>query len=139
MKAYILLAVILLIMYYKYTNSVNNFIGGEDLSALANTINTQNDVGIDEPPLGVSAPSAPSAPQVVSMDEYNRKLKEIDMLNNQVKRYDTRIRNLVKQNRSMRASRRADYLMNKYDTDPKNGMITYKEIVNKETSNSRKF
>ena len=61
------------------------------------------------------------------------------MLNNQAKRYDTRIRNLVKQNRSMRANRRADYLMNKYDTDPKNGMITYKEIVNKETSNSRTF
>lgn len=135
MKAYILLAVILLIMYYKYTNSVNNFIGGEDLVA-------PNDVGIDESPLEVeapSAPAAPAAPSVVSIDEYNRKLKEIDMLNNQAKRYDTRIRNLVKQNRSMRASRRADYLMNKYDTDPKNGMITYKEIVNKETSNSRKF
>jgi len=128
MKEYILLAVILLIMFYKYTNSVNNFIGGEEKGQRiypdTQNLETQNR---DMPSSSDSPP-----PQLVSMDEYNKKLKEIDILNSQVKRYDTRIKILVKENNSMRASRKAKYLMNRYDTDPKNGMISYGEIFNKE-------
>lgn len=154
MKAYIVLTVILLIMFYLKSSSINNFIGGEELEVGNIAVNTpiqpvqtssQAVPNIEEPPtaptpdVAIAEPPPPPPKPQVSIEKYNRKLKEIDMLNNRLKRYDTRIRNLVKINRSMRARARADYLLNKYDTDPKNGMITYREIVNKETGNLKKF